>query len=81
LIILLKIYNYLQVVEQRLFSSGLHTLGESPTEEGLNSYLEAYFEDKSTDKERKAIVTQDQGLQYLLDLQGMMRKPIVFGNY
>jgi magnesium chelatase subunit H len=61
-----EIYNYLQIVEQRLFSSGLHTLGESPSEEGLNSYLEAYFEDKLTDKERKAIVTQDEGLQYLL---------------
>ncbi|MGK7932125.1 MAG: cobaltochelatase subunit CobN, partial [Microcystaceae cyanobacterium] len=62
-----EVYNYLQIVEQRLFSSGLHTLGESPTEEGLNSYLEAYFEDKLSDKERKAIVTQDESLQYVID--------------
>ena len=38
-----KVYHYLQVVEQRLFSSGLHTLGEPPDQEGLSSYLEAYF--------------------------------------
>ncbi|MGL5872034.1 MAG: magnesium chelatase subunit H [Xenococcaceae cyanobacterium] len=41
-----KVYEYLQVLEQRLFSSGLHTLGDAPTEEGLRSYLEAYFGDE-----------------------------------
>jgi magnesium chelatase subunit H len=41
-----QVYNYLQVIEQRLFSSGLHTLGEPPTEEMLDSYLQAYFADK-----------------------------------
>ncbi len=39
-----KVYEYLQVVEERLFSSGLHTLGEAPTEEALKSYLQAYFD-------------------------------------
>ncbi|NEO53464.1 MAG: magnesium chelatase subunit H [Okeania sp. SIO3B5] len=38
-----QIYEYLQVVEQRLFSSGLHTLGEVPNQEELKSYLEAYL--------------------------------------
>ena len=38
-----KVYEYLQIVEQRLFSSGLHTLGEVPDKERLRSYLEAYF--------------------------------------
>jgi magnesium chelatase subunit H len=38
-----KVYEYLQVLEQRLFSSGLHILGEAPNEEQLRSYLEAYF--------------------------------------
>ena len=38
-----EIYDYLQVIEQRLFSSGLHTLGEVPNEKELKSYLEAYF--------------------------------------
>ncbi|MEB3282321.1 MAG: magnesium chelatase subunit H [Lyngbya sp.] len=44
----LKVYEYLQIVEQRLFSSGLHTLGEAPTEEALDSYLQAYFDGKNT---------------------------------
>ncbi|MCW6038270.1 magnesium chelatase subunit H [Spirulina subsalsa FACHB-351] len=39
-----KVYEYLQVVEQRLFSSGLHILGEVPDSEELKSYLDAYFD-------------------------------------
>ncbi|SKB11812.1 Magnesium-chelatase, subunit H [Planktothrix sp. PCC 11201] len=38
----IKIYDYLQVLEQRLFSSGLHTFGENPTAEELTTYLNAY---------------------------------------
>ncbi|QLE51442.1 magnesium chelatase subunit H [Nostoc sp. C057] len=40
---LVELYEYLQVLENRLFSSGLHVLGEKPSEEELESYLEAYF--------------------------------------
>ncbi len=40
---LVVLYEYLQVLENRLFSSGLHILGERPSEEELGSYLEAYF--------------------------------------
>jgi magnesium chelatase subunit H len=40
---LVVLYEYLQVLENRLFSSGLHTLGEKPSEEALGGYLEAYF--------------------------------------
>jgi magnesium chelatase subunit H len=40
---LVRLYEYLQVLENRLFSSGLHVLGESPSEEELAGYLEAYF--------------------------------------
>ncbi|WP_414513345.1 magnesium chelatase subunit H [Nostoc sp. PCC 9305] len=43
---LVELYGYLQVLENRLFSSGLHTLGEAPNEEELASYLEAYFGDE-----------------------------------
>jgi magnesium chelatase subunit H len=39
----LQVYEYLQIVEQRLFSSGLHTLGKIPDAEELESYLEAYY--------------------------------------
>jgi magnesium chelatase subunit H len=40
---LVKLYEYLQVLENRLFSSGLHTLGEAPNQEELIGYLDAYF--------------------------------------
>ncbi|MBW4683575.1 MAG: magnesium chelatase subunit H [Komarekiella atlantica HA4396-MV6] len=43
---LVKLYEYLQVLENRLFSSGLHTLGEAPNEEDMAAYLEAYFGDE-----------------------------------
>ncbi|MEL6401350.1 MAG: cobaltochelatase subunit CobN [Cyanobacteria bacterium J06626_4] len=37
------LYAYLQVLENRLFSSGLHVLGQAPTAATRHSYLEAYF--------------------------------------
>ncbi len=40
---LVQLYEYLQVLETRLFSSGLHTLGQQPNTEELKSYLQAYF--------------------------------------
>ncbi|MFW6358735.1 MAG: magnesium chelatase subunit H [Chroococcales cyanobacterium] len=46
-----KVYEYLQVVEQRLFSSGLHTLGNVPNEAEMESYLEAYFNEPQRRRE------------------------------
>ncbi|MEM9536586.1 MAG: magnesium chelatase subunit H [Cyanobacteria bacterium P01_E01_bin.45] len=43
---LLTLYEYLQVLENRLFSSGLHKLGNAPDCEQLASYLYAYFDDR-----------------------------------
>ncbi|MEM1308075.1 MAG: cobaltochelatase subunit CobN, partial [Cyanobacteria bacterium P01_H01_bin.153] len=40
---LVQLYDYLQVLENRLFSSGLHVLGAAPNAEALSSYLTAYF--------------------------------------
>ncbi|WP_404784779.1 magnesium chelatase subunit H [Altericista sp. CCNU0014] len=40
---LVELYDYLLVLENRLFSSGLHVLGEAPNPEALLSYLDAYF--------------------------------------
>ncbi|MCU0568072.1 MAG: cobaltochelatase subunit CobN, partial [Oculatellaceae cyanobacterium Prado106] len=37
------LYNYLQVLEQRLFSSGLHVLGNPPNDTEMLQYLKAYF--------------------------------------
>jgi len=41
---LVQLYEeYLQILENRLFSAGLHTLGELPEQEQMASYLQAYF--------------------------------------
>lgn len=40
---LVTLYQYLQVLENRLFSSGLHVLGQPPDAEALQHYLQAYF--------------------------------------
>jgi magnesium chelatase subunit H len=52
---LVVLYEYLQVLENRLFSSGLHTLGESPNEEELGAYLDAYFggEEEENEPQRR----------------------------
>ncbi|HIK27497.1 MAG: magnesium chelatase subunit H [Oscillatoriaceae bacterium SKW80] len=54
---LVKLYEYLQVVEQRLFSSGLHTLGEVPKPEEIKSYLQAYFGEELPEKIVEAIAS------------------------
>jgi magnesium chelatase subunit H len=53
-----QIYEYLQVLEQRLFSSGLHVLGEKPSEEVLKSYLEAYFDGELSEGEIDGIISR-----------------------
>ena len=55
----LQIYEYLQVLEQRLFSSGLHTLGEVPEGDRIESYLSAYFENRLAPEVVTALATND----------------------
>ncbi|MBW4570716.1 MAG: magnesium chelatase subunit H [Tolypothrix carrinoi HA7290-LM1] len=50
---LVKLYEYLQVLEGRLFSSGLHTLGEAPNEEEMAGYLQAYFGENEPQRRRE----------------------------
>ncbi len=40
---------------QRLFSSGLHTLGEAPDKAELEAYLRAYFEDGAWRQARRCL--------------------------
>ena len=40
-----RLYTYLGVVENRLFSEGLHVLGLPPSKEHMGQYLQAYFRD------------------------------------
>ncbi|HEY9826610.1 MAG TPA: magnesium chelatase subunit H [Stenomitos sp.] len=42
---LAQLYDYLLVLENRLFSSGLHVLGQTPDPYAIASYLSAYFAD------------------------------------
>ncbi|HEY9644578.1 MAG TPA: magnesium chelatase subunit H [Coleofasciculaceae cyanobacterium] len=56
---LIQLYEYLQVLENRLFSSGLHVLGEPPTAEELQGYLEAYFGEELSGESIAAVVTAD----------------------
>ncbi|MBW4672646.1 MAG: magnesium chelatase subunit H [Desmonostoc geniculatum HA4340-LM1] len=60
---LVELYEYLQVLENRLFSSGLHTLGEEPNEEELASYLEAYFgeEEEINEPQRHREEREEEG--------------------
>ncbi|CAM9137446.1 unnamed protein product [Ascophyllum nodosum] len=41
-----RLSDYLLILEQRLFSEGLHTLGHGPTGSETEKYLEAYFGDQ-----------------------------------
>ncbi|WGV28050.1 magnesium chelatase subunit H [Halotia branconii] len=61
---LVKLYEYLQVLENRLFSSGLHTLGEAPNEEEMSAYLEAYFggEEEGNEPPRCQERQEEEGL-------------------
>jgi magnesium chelatase subunit H len=50
-----QLYRYLQEVENRLFSSGLHILGQAPNPQQLTSYLRAYFEGQLSEAILEAI--------------------------
>jgi len=39
-----NVYMYLQTLENRLFSEGLHVLGAPPSKKSMSSYLTAYFD-------------------------------------
>jgi len=48
---------YLSELQDRLFSSGLHTLGGLPTDDELASYLDAYFGDKLSQADREKVIS------------------------
>jgi len=73
---LVKLYDYLQIVEQRLFSSGLHTLGEAPNAEQLRSYLQAYFGEELPEEVIQAVAvgTDKAKVTQQFDLNGKTPK-------
>ncbi|QLE58185.1 magnesium chelatase subunit H [Nostoc sp. TCL26-01] len=70
---LVKLYEYLQVLENRLFSSGLHTLGEAPNTEALASYLEAYFGGEASKNPEEAQQITDLLMQTTDELTNLLR--------
>ena len=62
-----EVYTYLGVVENRLFSEGLHVLGRAPDGPQMRSYLSAYFENQeqdsnSSDSSNSSNSSSSQGL-------------------
>ncbi|MCX7594565.1 MAG: magnesium chelatase subunit H [Fischerella sp.] len=73
---LVKLYEYLQVLENRLFSSGLHTLGEAPNEEEMAAYLEAYFGNeppRRQDRQEEELAVRNLLMQTTDELTNLLR--------
>lgn len=73
---LLKLYEYLQVLENRLFSSGLHILGEAPNEEELAGYLQAYLGEQpqgTTENTQQERLVTDLLMQSSDELKNLLR--------
>ncbi|GBG70565.1 hypothetical protein CBR_g6691 [Chara braunii] len=57
-----RLYEYLQIVENRLFSEGLHSLGTPPSSEQMEQYLSAYYgEDLSEEAVRAVALAEEKG--------------------
>ncbi|HLO86409.1 MAG TPA: magnesium chelatase subunit H [Nostocaceae cyanobacterium] len=70
---LVKLYEYLQVLENRLFSSGLHTLGEAPNPEELQAYLQAYFGEETENNQEEEKLISDLLMQTSEELTNLLR--------
>jgi magnesium chelatase subunit H len=66
---LVNLAEYLVELQDRLFSSGLHTLGSAPTDDEMLSYLQAYFGDAlSEDDFREAIEAHKTAIVHDTDI-------------
>jgi magnesium chelatase subunit H len=54
----IRLSDYLNVLQDRLFSKGLHVLGSQPSDEELRSYLEAYFGEKLTEDALATVLSE-----------------------
>jgi len=52
---IVKLSEYLVELQTRLFSNGLHVLGQSPSDDDLLSYVEAYFGDRKLENPSQII--------------------------
>jgi magnesium chelatase subunit H len=72
---LVQLYEYLQVLEERLFSSGLHVLGTAPDAEQLGNYLSAYFGERLSEALLAAIVAGQSQEQIARQFQAQPPDP------
>ncbi|MBW4447597.1 MAG: magnesium chelatase subunit H [Spirirestis rafaelensis WJT71-NPBG6] len=70
---LVKLYEYLQVLESRLFSSGLHTLGEAPNDDEMAGYLDAYFGENEPLRQEEELRIRDLLMQSTDELTNLLR--------
>lgn len=56
-----QLADYLDVLQERLFSSGLHVLGSKPSDDDLKSFLSAFFNDKLTEEDYEKILNDENG--------------------
>jgi magnesium chelatase subunit H len=71
---LVTLYDYLLVLENRLFSSGLHVLGEAPNPDAIASYLNAYFGEDVPDVAIEAIANGSNRVESLAILHDQLRR-------
>ncbi len=72
---LVKLYDYLQVLENRLFSSGLHILGQPPDPDQLKTYLTAYFAEDLPEDLIQTIVEQPETINSELTTESKIQTP------
>ncbi|MBW4609579.1 MAG: magnesium chelatase subunit H [Hassallia sp. WJT32-NPBG1] len=70
---LVKLYEYLQVLESRLFSSGLHTLGEAPNDDEMAGYLDAYFGENEPLRQEEELRIHELLMQSTDELTNLLR--------
>jgi len=67
-----NVSDYLDILNQRLFSSGLHILGSKPSANDLKSYLSAYFDDALTEEEYFTIFNSREGIAHKLTITNFL---------
>jgi magnesium chelatase subunit H len=71
---LVTLYEYLQILENRLFSSGLHRLGIAPAPDQLLTYLQAYFEDQLSPTWLETIATAPEQVEAQWQLESQTQR-------
>ena len=55
-----SVSNYLELLQERLFSSGLHILGSKPSKDDLKGYLSAFFGDSLSEDDYELVLEKSR---------------------